>query len=565
MHPRSGTYCLCHSRCSLQSRSAGDPSPPRRATMLARLHAIQPAPPKPVVCRLEASICDGLPQCIPPKFSTGCSPDEASSVSTQANFACKWGSDSPFPGQRPLLMPADSRHVHQYAEHLRHLRRCYCSCRCFWSSKAFGTPARLTSTHLIGLTSVQEAKPSPPPQPVPQLARAPARAPKQVQDDEKPPLEAAEAAPAAANEGLAIGSRTAKPAPQPQDVAVPELSAPKPRRRQDVGASTAEQAAPSTAGQSSPGESAAADKLSLAEPSQAEPTRIRALPRGLAATAEADKSSKPLEAALSAMQEEEQAGELDQAPPAAAPLSKPVPLPVPQQLGKPRARAAPEQTSQPLSGSTMDSASIDTSAGSRPSAVAPTTVSSETQPAGGAPAVPLEAGESAEGLQELSPAASQRTAATGVQEAAVTTPEAATADKTAAEEGAGELSSIELPLNLPDTPKPPLKPAQPPAKRSAPAQQAAQVIIRNSQCCKSSVVRPKPLDTSPARRLCREHTPAQTWLTFPHILQPSSQSPCRALIRSTGRHSGGWPWRRKPRPLGGSCLQRLWLLDTAAL
>ena len=269
---------------------------------------------------------------------------------------------------------------------------------------------------------------------------------------------------------------------------MPELAAPRPRGRQDSGASQATKAEPSTAGADVPVEDAAADEQSLAELRQAEPSRIRAAPGEVAVSAEAIRSSKPSKAALDDVQEQQQARVPEQVPPAEAPLSKPVPLPVPQQLGKPRARAAPEQASQPPTARlAADSASVDTSAGSRPSILAPLPVSPETQPADGAAAVSLDAGASADALQEMSPAASEGTAATDVEEAAVTTPELANAEKNAAEQGAEEPGSTGQPLVPPDLPKPLPKPAQPPAKRSAPAQQAPQVIICYSHCCTGTV------------------------------------------------------------------------------
>ena len=322
---------------------------------------------------------------------------------------------------------------------------------------------------------------------MPPLSQAPARPQRQPEDAKEPPLEAEETAAARTEGGPAGDTSTASPAPQPQDVAVPELAAPKPRGRQDSGASQATKAEPSTAGAHVPGEDAAADEQSLAELRQAEPSRIRAVPGEIAVTAEAVKASKPLKPAQDTMQEQEQAGVPEQALPAAAPLSKPVPLPVPQQLGRPRTRAVPEQALQPPTADLTDSASIDTSTGGTPSTTAPLPVSPETQPADGAAAVSLERGRSAEGLQEMSPAASQRAAATGVEEAVVTTPESAIAEKTAAESGAEEPGSIGQPLLLPNVPESLPKPAQPPAKRSAPAPQAFQVIMCYSYCCKGRV------------------------------------------------------------------------------
>ena len=300
---------------------------------------------------------------------------------------------------------------------------------------------------------------------------------------------------------------------------MPELAAPKPRGRQDSGASQATKAEPSTAGAHVLDGDAAADKQSSAELRQAEPSRSRAAP---GVPGEAIRPSKPSEPELGTVQEQQQARVPEQAPPAAAPLSKPVPLPVPQQLGKPRARAAPKQASQPPTARSADSASINTSTGSRPSTLAPLPVSPETQPADGAAAVLLEAGTSTQGLTEKSPAASDSTAATGVGEAAVTTPELATAEKTAAEQGAEEPGSTGQPLVLPDIPKPLAKPAQLPAKRPAPALQAAQVIIVYSYCCKGDF---GPLQAVGFQcclaRSASEHRPAFALVASPYLLQLS--------------------------------------------
>ena len=334
---------------------------------------------------------------------------------------------------------------------------------------------------------------------MPALSQAPARPQRQPEDDKEQSLEAAETAAATANGSLGGSSTTAQPAPQPQDVAIAELAAPKPRGRQDSGASQAAKAEPSTAGADVLGGDAAADEQSLAELRLAEPSRIRAAPAEVAVTAGAMRPTKSSEPVLDAVQEQQQARVPQQAPPAAAPVSKPVPLPVPQQLGKPRARAVPEQASQPPTARPTDSASIDTSTGSRPSMLAPLPVSPETQPADGAAANSLEPGSSAEGLQEMSPAASQRTEAAGVEETAVTASELAIAERTAAEQGAEEPDLAGQPLDLPDLPKPLAKPAQPPAKRPAPALQASQVIIIIATAAKAVLVQHKLLALDPNR------------------------------------------------------------------
>ena len=412
---------------------------------------------------------------------------------------------------------------------------------------------------------MQEAKPRPPSQPVPPLSQAPARPHRQTENNSEPPGETAETAPVMTKGGLANGSSTAQPAPHPQDVAVPELTAPKPRGRQNSEANRASKAAPSTSGAYVSVEDAATDEQSLAELREADPSRISAASEEVAVTAEASKSSKPLEPALDAMQEQQQSGVSEQAPPAAAPLSKPVPLPVPQQLGKPRARAVPDQISKPPTRRLTDSATVDTSAGSRPSAVAPKLMTPETQPAYGAAAVSLDAGKSAEGLQELSTAAPQSTAATGVEEAEAATPELAAAEETAAERGAGERGSTGRPSNAPDIPKPLPKPAQPPAQRSAPALQAKKVIILCSRCCKGNVgpTYTAGIQSCSARSAC-EHKPSIPLYSISTHATVKLTKTCRALIRCTGHHSSGWPWLRKPGSLGRSCLRRLWHRGTVA-
>ena len=332
---------------------------------------------------------------------------------------------------------------------------------------------------------------------MPPLSQAPARPQRQPEDAEEQSLEAEAIASATASEGLAGDTSTAQPAPQPHDAAVPELAAPKPRGPQDSGASRATEAEPSTAGADVLGEDAAADEQSLAELGQAKPSRITAAPGEVAVTPEAIRPSKPSEAALDAVQKQQQAGLQEQGPPAAAPLSRPVPLPVPQQLGKPRARAVPEQASQPPTARPSDSASIDTSTGSTPSTLAPLPVSPETQPGDGAAAVSLEPGSSAEGLQEMSPAASQRTEAAGAEEAAVTASELAIAERAAAEQGAEEPDLAGQPVDLPDLLKPLPKPAQPPAKRPAPALQASQVIICIATAAKAVLVQHELLALDP--------------------------------------------------------------------
>ena len=362
----------------------------------------------------------------------------------------------------------------------------------------------------------------PPPQPVPALSQAPARPQRQPEDDKEQSLEAAETAAATTSGSLGGSSTTAQPAPQPQDVAMPELAAPKPRGRQDSGASQATKAEPSTAGAHVLGSDAAADEQSLAEVRQAEPSRITAAPGEVAVTAEAIRPSKPSEPVLDAVQEQQQAGVPEQALPAAAPLSKPVPLPVPQQLGKPRTRAVPEQASQPPTARPTDSVSISTSTGSTPSTLVPLPVSPETQSTDYAAAVSLEAGTSTQGLTEKSPAASDSLAATGVEEAAVTTPELAAAENIAAEQGAEEPGSTGQPLVPPDIPKPLAKPAQLPAKRPAPALQASQVIIFYSNCCKGDFgpLQAVGFQCCLARATC-ECRPAFALVAYPHLLHLS--------------------------------------------
>ena len=246
-------------------------------------------------------------------------------------------------------------------------------------------------------------------------------------------------------------------------------------------------------------EDAAADKQSLAELGQAKPSRITAAPgrgcsdsRGHQAIQAVRGGARRCAEAAASRSLQEQGPFLQQHQ-----LSRPVPLPVPQQLGKPRARAVPEQASQPPTARPTDSASIDTSTGSTPSTLAPLPVSPETQPGDGAAAVSLEPGSSAEGLQEMSPAASQRTEAAGVEEAAVTASELAIAERAAAEQGAEEPDLAGQPLDLPDLPKPLPKPAQPPAKRPAPVLQASQVIISIATAAKAVLVQHELLALDP--------------------------------------------------------------------